>query len=150
MASSLPEGDVMKKGEIITSPDRIKKIIEDAKTVAIVGISPKQDRDSFIVARYLQNHGFRIIPVRPENIEILGERTIPNAAEITEQVDVLDIFRSSDQVMEHVEEAIKLKPKVFWMQLGVENMAAAEKLVEAGIDVIMNKCIKIEYAKYFG
>lgn len=140
----------MKKGEIITSPDRIKKIIEDAKTVAIVGISPKQDRDSFIVARYLQNHGFRIIPVRPENIEILGERTIPNAAEITEQVDVLDIFRSSDQVMEHVEEAIKLKPKVFWMQLGVENMAAAEKLVEAGIDVIMNKCIKIEYAKYFG
>lgn len=150
MASSLPEGDVMKKGEIITSPDRIKKIIEDAKTVAIVGISPKQDRDSFIVARYLQNHGFRIIPVRPENIEILGERTIPNAAEITEQVDVLDIFRSSDQVMEHVEEAIKLKPKVFWMQLGVENMAAAEKLVAAGIDVIMNKCIKIEYAKYFG
>ena len=140
----------MKKGQIITSPDRIKKIIEDAKTVAIVGISPKQDRDSFIVARYLQNHGFRIIPVRPENIEILGERTIPNAAEIKEQVDVLDIFRSSDQVMEHVEEAIKLKPKVFWMQLGVENMAAAEKLVEAGIDVIMNKCIKIEYAKYFG
>ncbi len=150
MASSLPEGDVMKKGEIITSPDRIKKIIEDAKTVAIVGISPKQDRDSFIVARFLQNHGFRIIPVRPENIEILGERTIPNAAEITEQVDVLDIFRSSDQVMEHVEEAIKLKPRVFWMQLGVENMAAAEKLVAAGIDVIMNKCIKIEYAKYFG
>ncbi|WP_035276911.1 CoA-binding protein [Desulforegula conservatrix] len=140
----------MKKGEIITSPDRIKKIIEDAKTVAIVGISPKQDRDSFIVARFLQNHGFRIIPVRPENIEILGERTIPNAAEITEQVDVLDIFRSSDQVMEHVEEAIKLKPRVFWMQLGVENMAAAEKLVAAGIDVIMNKCIKIEYAKYFG
>jgi len=140
----------MKKGEIITSPDRIKRIIEDAKTVAIVGISPKPDRDSFIVARYLQNHGFRIIPVRPENMEILGEKTIPTVAEITEHVDVLDIFRSSDQVMEHVEEAIKLKPKVFWMQLGVENMAAAEKLVEAGIDVIMNKCIKIEYAKHFG
>ncbi len=140
----------MKKGEIITDPERIRKIIEETKTVAIVGMSNKPERDSFIVARYLQNHGFRIIPVRPEKMEILGEQTVSDAADITEKVDVLDIFRNSGQVMEHVEEAIKLKPKVFWMQLGVENHAAAEKLVEAGINVIMNKCIKIEHAKYFG
>ena len=140
----------MKKGEIITDPERIRKIIEETKTVAIVGMSNKPEGDYFIVARYLQNHGFRIIPVRPEKMEILGEQTVSDAADITEKVDVLDIFRNSGQVMEHIEEAIKLKPKVFWMQLGVENHAAAEKLVEAGINVIMNKCIKIEHAKYFG
>ena len=140
----------MKKGELITDPERIRKIIEETKTVAIVGMSNKPDRESFIVARYLQNHGFRIIPVRPEKMEILGEQTVSDAADITEKVDVLDVFRNSAQVMGHVEEAIKLKPKVFWMQLGVENHAAAEKLVEAGINVIMNKCIKIEHAKYFG
>lgn len=140
----------MRKGEIIKDPDRIKKIVEESRTVAIVGISPKQDRDSYKVAKYLQDHGYRIIPVRPENGEILGEKYVSSAAEITESVDVLDIFRSSDQVIEHVEEAIKLKPKVFWMQLGVENSEAANRLIEAGINVIMNKCIKIEHAKYFG
>lgn len=140
----------MKKGEIITSPERVRQIIEETKTVAIVGMSPKEDRDSYIVARYLKNHGFRIIPVRPEKMEILGELTVNSAAEIIEPVDVLDIFRNSDQVMEHVEEALKIRPKVFWMQLGVKNMGAAERLMEAGIDVIMDKCIKIEHAKYFG
>lgn len=140
----------MKKGEIITSPERVRQIIEETKTVAIVGMSPKEDRDSYIVARYLKDHGFRIIPVRPEKMEILGELTVNSAAEIKEPVDVLDIFRNSDQVMEHVEEALKITPKVFWMQLGVKNMEAAERLMEAGIDVIMDKCIKIEHAKYFG
>lgn len=140
----------MKKGEIITSPEKIRKIIEESKTVAIVGISPKPDRASFKVAEYLKNHGYRIIPVRPEKGEILGEKTVASAADINEKVDVLDIFRNSDQVTEHVEEAIRLKPRVFWMQLGVENEEAAKKLTEAGIDVIMNKCMEIEHAKHFG
>ena len=135
----------MGKGTIITDQNRIDDILRKAKTIAVLGLSPKPERDSNRVARYLQSNGYKIIPVRPAQKEILGEKAYASIEEIEEPVDIVDVFRNSSQVLPHAYEAIRMKPKVFWMQLNVENQEAAELLTQAGIDVIMNKCIKIEH-----
>lgn len=139
----------MKKGKIITEDNEIKKILRNAKTIAIVGVSPKLERDSHIVARYLQDAGYKIIPVRPAQKKILGKKVYANLEQIREQVDIVDVFRRSDQIEPHAKEAISLKPKVFWMQLNIENQPAAKLLIQSGINVIMNKCIKIEHERLF-
>ena len=135
----------MKTGKIITEDNDIKNILENAKTIAILGLSPKPERDSNMVARYLKGHGYRIIPVRPGQKEILGLNTYTNLNDIEEQVDIVDVFRNPKQILPHAQEAIQMQPKVFWMQLGIENQEAASLLINAGIDVVMNKCIKIEH-----
>ncbi len=140
----------MKKGRIITADSEIRRILESNKTVAVLGLSPKPARDSHKVAAFLREKGYRIIPVRPAQKQILGETAYPNLDALDQPVDIVDVFRNSQQVPEHVEAAIRLKPKVFWMQLGIENQEAAQQLSQAGIDVIMNRCIKVEYVKHFG
>lgn len=140
----------MEKGRIITADSDIRRILETNKTVAVLGLSPKPARDSHKVAAFLREKGYRIIPVRPAQKRILGETAYPDLDALDQPVDILDVFRNSQQVPEHVEAAIRLKPKVFWMQLGIENQQAARQLGEAGIDVIMNRCIKVEYVKHFG
>ena len=135
----------MKSGKIITEISDIKDILENAKTIAILGLSPKPDRDSNRVARYLKDHGYRIIPVRPGQQEILGQSAYATLDDIKENVDIVDVFRNPEQILPHAHEAIRMQPKVFWMQLGIENQEAASLLIEAGIDVVMNKCIKIEH-----
>jgi predicted CoA-binding protein len=135
----------MKPGKIITEDDEIKRILENAKTIAVLGLSPKPERDSNSVAGYLKNQGYRIIPVRPGQKEILGEKAYATLDDIEEQVDIVDVFRNPSQILPHAREAIRLSPKVFWMQLNIENPEAAALLTEAGIDVVMNKCIKIEH-----
>jgi predicted CoA-binding protein len=135
----------MKFGKIITEDDDIQRTLENAKTIAIVGLSPKPERDSNRVARYLKNQGYRIIPVRPGQKEILGEKAYATLDDIQENVDIVDVFRNPAQMVPHAREAARLSPKVFWMQLDIENPEAAALLTEAGIDVIMNKCIKIEH-----
>lgn len=135
----------MKLGKIITEDDDIQRTLENAKTIAIVGLSPKPERDSNSVARYLKNQGYRIIPVRPGQKEILGEKAYATLDDIQEPVDIVDVFRNPAQMVPHAREAARLSPKVFWMQLDIENPEAAALLTEAGIDVIMNKCIKIEH-----
>jgi hypothetical protein len=135
----------MKTGKIITEEDDIKNILENAKTIAIVGLSPKPERDSNKVAEYLKKQGFRIIPVRPGQKEILGEKAYATLDDIREKVDIVDVFRNSAQIVPHALEAARLSPNVFWMQLNIENPEAAALLTEAGIDVVMNKCIKIEH-----
>jgi predicted CoA-binding protein len=135
----------MKFGKIITEDDDIQRTLENAKTIAIVGLSPKPERDSNSVARYLKNQGYRIIPVRPGQKEILGEKAYATLDDIQEPVDIVDVFRNPAQMVPHAREAARLSPKVFWMQLDIENPEAAALLTEAGIDVIMNKCIKIEH-----
>ena len=135
----------MKSGKIITEISDIKDILENAKTIAILGLSPKPDRDSNRVARYLKDHGYRIIPVRPGQQEILGQSAYATLDDIKEKVDIVDVFRNPEQILPHAHEAIRMQPKVFWMQLGIENQEAASLLIEAGIDVVMNKCIKIEH-----
>ena len=137
----------MKTGRIITEDGEIKRILENAKTIAVVGLSPKPERDSNKVAKYLKNQGYRIIPVRPGQKEILGEKAYTTLDDIQEKVDIVDVFRNSAQIVPHPLEAVRLSPKVFWMQLNIENPEAAALLTEAGVDVVMNKCIKIEHDK---
>ena len=137
----------MKTGRIITEDGEIKRILENAKTIAVVGLSPKPERDSNMVANYLKNQGYRIIPVRPGQKEILGEKAHTTLDDIRENVDIVDVFRNSAQIVPHALEAVRLSPKVFWMQLNIENPEAAALLTEAGVDVVMNKCIKIERDK---
>ena len=137
------------KGEIIISDKKLKAILEQSRTIVVLGLSPKPDRDSNKVAKYLKEAGYRIIPVRPAQKEILGEKAYKSMDDIEGPVDIVDVFRSSDQIMPHVDEAIRLGVKVFWMQLGIRNEEAAKKLIEAGIDVVMDRCIKVDHEAYF-
>lgn len=139
----------MQPGEIITDDDKIRQLLEETKTIAVLGLSPKPERDSNRVAGYLKQKGYRIIPVRPGQKEVLGEKAYASLDDLDETVDIINAFRNPDQVLPHAREAIRLKPKAFWMQLNIENQEAAALLTEAGIDVIMNRCIKIEHGRLF-
>jgi predicted CoA-binding protein len=139
----------MKKGKILTEKIEIKQILADSKTIAILGLSPKPERDSHMVAQYLKEQGYKIIPVRPKQKKILGEKSYSSIEDIKEPVDIIDVFRNPSQIMPHVHEAIRIKPKVFWMQLNIENYEAAKLLTKAGIDVVMNRCIKVDHDRLF-
>jgi len=134
----------MKTGKIIENDRDIKRLLLNSRTIAVLGLSPKPARDSNMVAGYLKEQGYRIIPVRPAQKEILGEKAYASLNDIKEPVDIVNVFRNSSQIMPHAEEALRLKPKVFWMQLNIENHEASELLMAAGIDVVMNKCIMVE------
>jgi len=140
----------MKTGRVITADEDIKPLLTAAKTIAVVGLSPKPDRDSYQVAAYLQQHGYRVLPVRPAQAEILGEKAYASLDDIAGPVDIIDVFRSPDQILPHAQEALRLKPKVFWMQEGIENREAAALLTAAGIHVVMNRCIKRDHARLYG
>jgi predicted CoA-binding protein len=129
--------------------EEIKKTLYRSKTVAVVGISPKEDRPSYIVAAYLKSKGYRIIPVRPDGGEILGEKVYPNLMEIpTEiEIDVVDIFRKSEDVPPVVDEAIQREAKVVWMQEGIVHKEAGAKAEKAGLKVVMNRCMKKEHQR---
>ncbi len=135
----------MKSGKIIENDKDIKRLLLNYRTIAVLGLSPKPARDSNMVARYLKDQGYKIIPVRPAQKEILGERAYASLEDIEEPVDIVNVFRNPSQIMPHAEEAVRLMPKVFWMQLNIENHEAAELLMAAGIDVIMNQCIMVEH-----
>jgi hypothetical protein len=126
-----------------------KQILKTSKTVAVVGISPKEDRPSYIVAAYLQSKGYRIIPVRPDGDTILDENVYHNLMEIPEgiEIDVVDIFRKSEEVAPIVEEAIRRGAKVVWMQEGVIHQKAGEVAEKSGLKVVMNRCIKKEHER---
>jgi predicted CoA-binding protein len=126
--------------------EKIKELL-NYKNIAVVGLSPKEDRPSYVVAKYLQSHGYKIIPVNPRGDEILGEKCYPNLSAIPHPIDVVDIFRRPEDIPPIVEEAIKIKAKVIWMQEGIINEAAAEKARQAGLDVIMNKCMLKEHRR---
>jgi uncharacterized protein len=130
--------------------DEIKEILSSYKTIAIVGISNKPDRDSYIVAEYLLNQGYKIIPVNPNIDTVLGLKAYPDLISIPEDIEIVDIFRRPEFVDEIVDQAIEKRAKVVWMQLGVINESAAEKARKAGLKVIMNKCIKVEHMYRFG
>ena len=130
--------------------DEIKEILTSYKTIAIVGISNKPDRDSYIVAEYLLNQGYKIIPVNPNIDTVLGLKAYPDLISIPEDIEIVDIFRRPEFVDEVVDQAIEKGAKVVWMQLGVINESAAEKARKAGLKVVMNKCIKVEHMYRFG
>lgn len=130
-----------------TTSDDIKDILTSVKTIAIAGLSPKEERDSNKVARYLQQEGYRIIPVNPNYDEILGLKSYPSLSEIPGDIDVVDIFRRPSAVPEIVESAIRKGAKVIWMQEGIVNNEAAEKAKNAGLKVVMNRCMMKEHIK---
>jgi uncharacterized protein len=128
--------------------DPIAKVLSEAKTIALVGLSNNPARPSYQVAQYLQSHGFKIIPVNPGLTEVLGEKAYPDVFSIPGSVDVVDIFRIPDAVPAIVEQAIAKKAKVVWMQPGAENMQAAERANEAGLEVIMGVCMKTTHRAF--
>ncbi len=127
--------------------DRIEKILSGERTVAVVGLSEKPDRPSHVVAKYLQERGFRIVPVNPKIREVLGEKSYGSLSEIPGNVDVVDVFRRSEEVPPIAEEAVRIGAGAFWMQEGVRSDRACEILDAAGIPWVMDRCMKIELAK---
>lgn len=137
----------MKRGRILNADRDIKAVLENSKKIAVLGLSPKPERDSNMVARYLKKNGYDIIPVKPGQKEILGERAYASLDDVDQSVDIVDVFRNPNVVLAHAKETLRLKPKVFWMQLGIVSREAAEVLLDAGVDVVMNKCLKVEHAR---
>ncbi len=130
------------------SPEEIKAILQNHKVVAVVGLSPKPERPSFQVARYLKDHGYQIVPVNPGQKEILGEKCYPRLANIPFPVEVVDIFRNIEAIPAIVDEAIAKGAKVVWMQEGLAEPASAQKAREAGLQVVMDRCMKKDHARY--
>jgi predicted CoA-binding protein len=130
--------------------EKVRRILKSVRTIAVVGLSAQWHRPSNFAAKYLQEHGYRVIPVNPKEDSILGERCYKSLAEIPDKVDVVDCFRRSSEIPAIADEAIKIGARVLWMQLGVENADARAKAEAAGLQVIENRCMKIEHGRFFG
>lgn len=129
-----------------SSPETIRMLLTKTRTWAVIGCSPDPGRDSHRIARLLQDRGFRVIPVNPNVTEVLGQRCYPSIEAVpeSERIDVVDIFRRADRAGAHVDEAIAAGAQAVWMQLGVIDEAAAQRALEAGLLVVMNRCPAIE------
>ena len=128
----------------------IDEQLAGSHTIAVVGLSPSPERDSHRVAKYLQEQGYRVIPVNPMADEVLGEKSYPDLKSVPEPIDMVDIFRRSEYVLPVVEEAIEVGAKYIWMQDGVMHQEAAAKALEAGLLVVMNNCVLREHSRRFG
>jgi predicted CoA-binding protein len=128
----------------------LRRILHESRVLAVVGLSADWFRPSFFAAKYMQEHGYRVIPVNPKYPEILGEKCYKSLRDIPEKVDLVDIFRKTQDVMPIAEEAIAIGAKVLWQQLGVKNEAAAAKARAAGLEAVMDRCVKIEHGRLFG
>jgi predicted CoA-binding protein len=133
-----------------TDINTLRRILKQSHTIAIVGLSANWYRPSFFAAKYMQEHGYRVIPVNPAYEEVLGEKCYPNLKEIPEEVDVVDCFRKSEDIMPIARDAIEIGAKVLWLQLGVVNEEAAKLAREAGLEVVQDRCVKIEHGRLFG
>jgi predicted CoA-binding protein len=132
--------------------DYIKDVLGSVRTIAMVGASANWNRPSYFVMKYLQQKGYRIIPVNPREAgqEILGETVYAEPKDVPEKIDMVDIFRNSEAAGPITDQAIALGAKVVWMQIGVRNDDAAERAEQAGLKVVMNRCPKIEYSRLHG
>jgi predicted CoA-binding protein len=126
------------------SREEIKQILQATHTIAVVGLSDKPDRISYMVSEAMQNKGYRIIPVNPNAEQILGEKCYASLDQIPEKIDIVNVFRRSEHIMPVAEEAIRVNAKVFWLQQGIFNEEAAALAAEHGMTVIMDRCIKVE------
>lgn len=126
-------------------PRQICEMLRQVKTIAVLGLSPKQDRPSYRVARGMQGHGYRIVPVRPAVTEVLGEKAYPDLASVPDAIDLVDVFRAPEFVDTIVDDCIRLGIKRLWLQEGVVNEAAARRAREAGITVVMDRCVWRDY-----
>jgi uncharacterized protein len=130
----------------------LRRILAENRVVAVVGLSADWYRPSYFAAKYLQEHGYRVIPVNPRYAgkKVLGETCYASLRAVPEKVDIVDVFRRSQDVPPIAEEAIAIGAKVLWQQIGVKNEAAAEKARAAGLDTVVDRCVKIEHARLFG
>ena len=135
---------------IYQNPDEIIGLLDRSRTIAIVGLSADRQKASFIVADYLKEARYRIIPVNPRYKEILGVTCYPDLTDIPETVDIVDIFRPANDCNEIVRKAIAVRAKAVWMQLKIVNLAAAARARQASLTVVVDKCIKVEHGRYSG
>jgi len=152
--SSLPQDDnvtrslnISLRKPMMNEPETIRKILKESKTVAVVGLSDKPGRYSYVVASYLMDNGYKIIPVNPNISEWKGLKSFASLKDVPEKIDVVDIFRRSEFVKEVVEETIAVRAKAIWMQEGVMDEKAAEKTEKAGLLVVMDRCMMKEHRK---
>lgn len=129
---------------------QLRRILKENHTIAIVGLSADWYRPSYFAGKYMQEHGFRIIPVNPKYTEILGEKCYPDLKSIPEKIDMVDVFRKSADCAPIAKEAVAIGAKVLWLQLGVENDEAKAIAESGGVEFVENRCVKIEYARLFG
>ena len=128
----------------------LARILTRSRVIAVVGLSPNWYRPSFFAAKYMQEHGYRVVPVNPNATEILGERSYPAIAAIPDAVDIVDCFRQPEEMPDLARAVVAKGAKVLWMQLGIRSEEAARIASEAGLDVVMNRCVKIEHARIMG
>src|SRR5215471_5586079 len=134
----------------MNSDKEMKDILLSIKTIASVGLSSSQEKESYWIVAYLKEQGYHIIPVNPTATEILGEKVYPSLSDIPDKVDVVQVFRKSEDVPPVVDEAVKIGAKVVWMQEGIVNEEAAKKAREAGLQVVMNACMRATHRRLIG
>jgi uncharacterized protein len=131
-------------------PFVIQSIVHRMKRIAVVGLSPNELRASHFVGYYLRRHGYEVIPVNPREESILGVRSYPSLADVPERVDVVDVFRAPDAVPEIAREAVAAGAGALWLQYGVISPEGAQTAIDGGLDVVMDRCLKVEHARYLG
>ena len=130
--------------------EKVRRILRGCRTIAVVGLSAQWHRPSYFAAKYMQEHGYRVIPVNPMYDEILGEKCYKSVRDIPGPVDIVDCFRKSSEIPALAEDAIAIGAKVLWMQLGVRNPEARARAEAAGLEVVEDRCVKIEHGRFFG
>jgi predicted CoA-binding protein len=128
----------------------LRRILKQSRVLAIVGLSASWHRPSYFAAKYMLEHGYRVIPVNPQYAEVLGQKCYASLRDIPEKVDLVDVFRKTADVMPVAEDAIAIGARVLWQQLGVTNVEAAAKARAAGMETVMDRCVKIEHGRLFG
>ena len=128
----------------------LRRILQGNRVIAVVGLSPSWNRPSYFAAKYMLEHGYEVIPVNPAAPQILGRTSYPDLGSIPGKVDMVDVFRKAEDALPIAREAIRIGARCLWLQLGVINREAADLAVDAGLDVVMDRCVKIEYARLFG
>jgi len=130
--------------------EKTRRILRENRTIAVVGLSAQWHRPSYFAAKYMQEHGYRVIPVNPTYDTILGEKCFKSLREVPGKVDIVDCFRRSAEIPAIAEDAIAIGAKVLWMQLGVTNAEARQRAEAAGLEVVEDRCVKIEHGRFFG
>ena len=128
----------------------LRRILMQCRTIAVVGLSANWHRPSYFAAKYMLEHGYTVIPVNPAYKEVLGQACYPSLRDVPQKVDMVDCFRRAEDIPAIADETIGIGARVLWMQLGVINPEAARKAAAAGLEVVMDRCVKIEYARLFG
>ena len=129
------------------SQEKIFEILEKYRTIAVIGMSKNPEKDANSIPAYMMEHGYRVVPVNPTADEILGEKSYKTLAEVPDKIEIVDVFRPSEDVTSYVEGVIAKKPKVFWLQLGIHNPEAEARVAKHGITVVYDRCVMQEHKK---